>query len=100
MPPTSVVEGMFTGIVEHLGAVVVADDADRGRHHVVQAPGVRLDTGDAPDAERLHRAGHPVQALEQRMNELGGVILDTDRYSEDDNLRNVTAELLGINLFT
>ncbi len=38
------------------------------------------------------------QALEQRMNELGGVILDTDRYSEDDNLRNVTAELLGINV--
>ena len=38
------------------------------------------------------------QALERRMNELGGVILDTDRYSDDDNLRNVTAELLGINV--
>lgn len=37
-------------------------------------------------------------ALEARMEELDGVILDMDRYSDDDNLRNVAAELLGINI--
>ncbi|MCK7543859.1 penicillin-binding protein activator [Marinobacter bryozoorum] len=38
------------------------------------------------------------RALKQRMDELGGVILNMDRYYEEDNLRNVTAELLGINI--
>lgn len=37
-------------------------------------------------------------ALEKRMNELGGVILDMERYSEEDNFRDVSAELLGINI--
>lgn len=38
------------------------------------------------------------EALEQRMEELDGLILDMERYSEDDNLRDVSAELLGINI--
>jgi hypothetical protein len=37
-------------------------------------------------------------ALEKRMDELGGVILDMERYAEDDNFRDVSAELLGINI--
>lgn len=37
-------------------------------------------------------------ALEARMNELGGTILDMERYAEGDNFRNVSAELLGINI--
>ncbi|MFL1483881.1 penicillin-binding protein activator [Marinobacter sp. LN3S78] len=37
-------------------------------------------------------------ALEERMQELGGIILDMERYSEEDNFRDVSAELLGINI--
>lgn len=37
-------------------------------------------------------------ALEKRMDELDGTILDMERYSEEDNFRNITAELLGINV--
>lgn len=37
-------------------------------------------------------------ALETRMGELGGVILDMERYTEEDNFRDVTAEVLGINI--
>lgn len=37
-------------------------------------------------------------ALEARMQELGGIILDMERYSEEDNFRDVSAELLGINI--
>lgn len=36
--------------------------------------------------------------LKTHMEELGGVILDMERYSEGDNLRDVSAELLGINV--
>lgn len=37
-------------------------------------------------------------ALKARMQELGGIILDMERYSEEDNFRDVSAELLGINI--
>ncbi|MFC4259355.1 penicillin-binding protein activator [Marinobacter lacisalsi] len=37
-------------------------------------------------------------ALEERMGELGGIILDMERYAEEDNFRDVSAELLGINV--
>ncbi|MGM0570338.1 penicillin-binding protein activator [Marinobacter sp.] len=37
-------------------------------------------------------------ALKRKMDELDGVILDMERYAEEDNLRNVAAELLGINV--
>ncbi|TNE74434.1 MAG: penicillin-binding protein activator [Gammaproteobacteria bacterium] len=35
-------------------------------------------------------------ALLQRMSENGGIVLDTERFFPDDNLRAVTADLLGI----
>lgn len=37
-------------------------------------------------------------ALKTRLDELGGTILDMERYVEGDNFRDVSAELLGINV--
>jgi len=36
------------------------------------------------------------QALLERLNELGGIALDIERYFREDNLRAVTADLLGV----
>ena len=38
------------------------------------------------------------EALKARLDELGGTILDMERYAEGDNFRDVSAELLGINV--
>ncbi|UZD66819.1 MULTISPECIES: penicillin-binding protein activator [Marinobacter] len=72
-----------------------AEDEARGIAEKIRDQGLKTALVLIPRGDWGDRVA---RALKHRMDELGGVILDTDRYSEEDNLRSVSAELLGINV--
>lgn len=72
-----------------------AEDEARGIAEKIREQGLKTALVLIPRGDWGDRVA---RALKHRMDELGGVILDTDRYSEEDNLRSVSAELLGINV--